>query len=204
MEKKLQVFISSTYVDMIAERQKTVEAILDAGHIPAGMELFKSGKSQMETIKRWIDESDVYCLLMGGRYGSVEDESGKSYTQLEYEYAESKRKPIIVILLSTKMLYQKAAENPNINIFEEGDKRFEYEMFKNTISKKIYKLANNIQDIATFIHSELNGIVKTQSMELSGWIKESKGIGKISGETETKLTYGGFSSEIACDSEESG
>lgn len=45
MYKKLQVFVSSTYTDLIEERQAAVEAILDAGHIPAGMELFKAGKS---------------------------------------------------------------------------------------------------------------------------------------------------------------
>ena len=67
MNKKLQVFVSSTYTDLIEERQAAVEAILDAGHIPAGMELFKGGKSQMETIRKWIDESDVYMLILGGR-----------------------------------------------------------------------------------------------------------------------------------------
>ena len=43
MNKKLQVFVSSTYTDLIEERQAAVQAILDAGHIPAGMELFKLG-----------------------------------------------------------------------------------------------------------------------------------------------------------------
>ena len=43
MKKKLQVFLSSTYTDLIDERQAAVEAILSIGHIPAGMELFKAG-----------------------------------------------------------------------------------------------------------------------------------------------------------------
>ena len=38
MTKKLQVFVSSTYTDLIEERQAAVQAILDASHIPAGME----------------------------------------------------------------------------------------------------------------------------------------------------------------------
>lgn len=38
MERKFQVFISSTYLDLQDERQAAVQAILDAGHIPAGME----------------------------------------------------------------------------------------------------------------------------------------------------------------------
>lgn len=40
MKKKYQIFISSTYQDLKEERQAAVEAILKAGHIPAGMELF--------------------------------------------------------------------------------------------------------------------------------------------------------------------
>lgn len=74
MNKKLQVFVSSTYTDFIEERQAAVQAILDFGHIPAGMELFKAGnKSQLETIYKWIDDSDVYMLILGGRYGSIEN-----------------------------------------------------------------------------------------------------------------------------------
>ncbi|QEL18880.1 hypothetical protein PX52LOC_05922 [Limnoglobus roseus] len=62
--KKLQVFISSTYVDMRKERQAAVEAILEAGHIPAGMELFAAGgEAQLKIIHRWIDDSDVFVLL---------------------------------------------------------------------------------------------------------------------------------------------
>src|SRR5262245_57179350 len=79
-KKKLQVFVASTYKDLRVERQAAVEAILTAGHIPAGMELFTAGdESQMEVIKRWIEESDVFLLILGGRYGSLEPQSGKSY-----------------------------------------------------------------------------------------------------------------------------
>lgn len=60
-KKKLQVFVSSTYTDLLEERQAAVQAILTAGHIPAGMELFAAGdEAQMDVIKRWID--DIGCL----------------------------------------------------------------------------------------------------------------------------------------------
>src|SRR2546422_1087724 len=98
--KKLQVFVSSTFSDLLQERQAAVEAILTAGHIPAGMELFTSGnESQMEVINQWIDESDVYLLILGGRYGSVELRTGKSYVHLEYEYALNKNKPLFACVV---------------------------------------------------------------------------------------------------------
>ncbi len=91
-KKKLQVFVSSTYLDLREERQAAVEAILKAGHIPAGMELFTAGSdSQLDTIQRWIDESDVYMLILGGRYGSLDPKTALSYTELEYDYAVNKK-----------------------------------------------------------------------------------------------------------------
>jgi hypothetical protein len=90
-KEKLQVFISSSFTDLKQERRAAVEAILTAGHIPAGMELFTAGdESQMNVINRWIDESDIYLLILGGRYGSVEPLTKKSYSHLEYEYAVEK------------------------------------------------------------------------------------------------------------------
>lgn len=98
-QKRYQVFISSTYTDLELERQAAVEAILKAGHFPAGMELFKAGdKSQLEAIKRWIDKSDVFLLILGGRYGSIEPNSGKSFVQLEYEYAIEIGKPFFTLV----------------------------------------------------------------------------------------------------------
>lgn len=49
----------------------------------------------MGNYKNWIEESDVYMLILGGRYGSIEPKSGKSYTQLEYEYALELGKPFL-------------------------------------------------------------------------------------------------------------
>lgn len=64
LNKKLQVFVSSTYLDLKNERQKAVEGILRSKHIPAGMELFiPSDKTQGEIIKEWIKDSDLLKLL---------------------------------------------------------------------------------------------------------------------------------------------
>jgi hypothetical protein len=40
VQKKYQVFVSSTFRDLVDERQDTIKSILDLGHIPAGMEGF--------------------------------------------------------------------------------------------------------------------------------------------------------------------
>lgn len=170
MNKKLQVFVSSTYTDLIEERQAAVEAILDAGHIPAGMELFKSGKSQMQTIKKWIDESDVYMLILGGRYGSIEEESGLSYTELEYRYALSKNIPVFSIILTDNFLFTKAATKGKDCIFEKKYTR-KYDSFKKLVMSQIVKQVNDIPSIASSIHANLNEFISDADYNLTGWMK---------------------------------
>ena len=170
MNKKLQVFVSSTYTDLIEERQAAVQAILDTGHIPAGMELFKAGKSQMKTIRKWIDESDVYMLILGGRYGSIEEESGLSYTELEYKYAISKNMPVFAIVLDNSYLHLKAASD-NSDIIFEKDNVEKYKNFKALVMSKIIKKVNNIDSIETIVHSTINDIQHDEDYTLIGWVK---------------------------------
>ncbi len=78
MDRKYQVFISSTFNDLKAERMEAILSILDSENIPVCMELFKSGNtSQWDTIKKWINESDIFMLILGGRYGTVENNNKK-------------------------------------------------------------------------------------------------------------------------------
>src|SRR5215469_1418567 len=102
-KRKLQIFLSSTYEDLIDERLAAMEAILAAGHIPAAMEQFSPGdETAWEKITAWIDESDAFILILGGRYGSIEPNSGKSYVECEYEYAVEKKKPFFALVVSEK------------------------------------------------------------------------------------------------------
>lgn len=99
--RKLQVFISSTYEDLIPERLVAIEAVLAAGHIPTAMEQFTPGdETAWENIRRWIDLSDAFILIVGGRYGSIEPKTFKSYVELEYDYALKQSKPFFALILS--------------------------------------------------------------------------------------------------------
>lgn len=169
MNKKLQVFVSSTYTDLIEERQAAVQAILDAGHIPAGMELFKAGnESQLKTIYKWIDESDVYMLILGGRYGSVEEKSGKSYTQLEYEYALSKNIPVFALVLSESFLTQKINSLKLSDVMEQKSSN-EYQAFKSFVMSKIIREVDDCKDIIIQVHATLNEFMR--EYDLTGWVR---------------------------------
>jgi Domain of unknown function (DUF4062) len=53
MNVKYQIFVSSTYEDLKAERAEVIKACLNMGHIPVGMEMFNDSKSMNETAA-WI------------------------------------------------------------------------------------------------------------------------------------------------------
>ena len=98
MEKRYQVFISSTFADLEDERKGVMEAIIELDCSPAGMEMFPaSNKEQFEYIKSVIDESDYYVIIVAGRYGSIADD-GISYTEKEFDYAKEKGIPILAFV----------------------------------------------------------------------------------------------------------
>ena len=113
--KKYQIFVSSTFRDLAEERQDAIRNILDLKHIPAGMELFPaSDVDQLEYIKRVIDECDYYLLIIGGRYGSV-DEVGISFTEREYDYAVETGKVVIAFVHNDPASIPSSNESPLTN-----------------------------------------------------------------------------------------
>ncbi|QFT88091.1 hypothetical protein FIU87_05520 [Bacillus sp. THAF10] len=167
MKKKLQVFISSTFTDLQEERQAAVEAVLNAGHIPAGMELFKSGDvSQKEVIKKWINDSDVYMLILGGRYGVIDEETGISYTHWEYEYAGEIGKPRFAIIIHEEALENKVKELGS-NVIEKVNYPL-YENFRKLVLEKISKFYTDNKDIKLVIYESLKEFERRE--DLTGWI----------------------------------
>jgi hypothetical protein len=57
MDKRYQVFVSSTYADLKDERRRVIQTLMEADCIPAGMELFPAAdEDQFEFITRVIDD----------------------------------------------------------------------------------------------------------------------------------------------------
>ena len=188
--KRLQVFVSSTYEDLKHDRQAAVEAILTAGHIPAGMELFTSGdESQMEVIKQWIDESDVYLLILGGRYGSVEPVSGKSYTHLEYDYAVSQGKPLFACVIHENALEQRTKDMGS-KVLEMAEPK-KLKEFRTGVQSKMVRFWSDAKDIKITIGETLSHISRKD--DLVGWVR-----------ADTQADVSALADEIARLSKENG
>ena len=168
MKRKLQVFVSSTYLDLQEERQAAVQAILRAGHVPAGMELFAAGdRSQWDTITKWIDESDVFMLILGGRYGSLEPESGKSYTHLEYEYAVEHKKPVFAAVMSDECLKARVKKK-GIEVAETANSAKLGE-FRKDVDSRTRRTFEDVKDVTVIAFESLSEFASRP--ELSGWVR---------------------------------
>ncbi|MCI1693694.1 DUF4062 domain-containing protein [Aneurinibacillus aneurinilyticus] len=162
MRKKLQVYISSTFYDLIEERQAAVEAVLKAGHIPAGLELFFKEPS-METLKRWIDESDVYILILGGDYGFMLRDGSKSYTHWEYDYAGEIGKPRFAFVVTDEALRRKPYDFVTMKNYQR------HQEFKQSVFENIPTFyAEDVRHIKLVIHDKLPEYAGRD--DLYGWV----------------------------------
>ena len=97
-DKRYQVFLSSTYEDLMSERARTLRELARFNYIAAGMEYFPAiDEEQYDYIKTVIDDSDFYVIVVAGKYGSLAPD-GLSYCEKEYNYALEKGVPVIPLL----------------------------------------------------------------------------------------------------------
>src|SRR6185437_8961757 len=93
-----QIFISSASADLKEERQAVSNTLAKAGYMPAGLELVPtSDQQQLNYIKRIIDRSDYYVVIVGDRDCSFSSDTLR-FTEQELEYAQSKDIPILAFL----------------------------------------------------------------------------------------------------------
>jgi len=116
MNKRYQIFVSSTYADLKEEREQIIYELTKTGFIAVGMEQFRAtDEEQMEYIRPLIDETDYYILIVKGRYGSLAPD-GLSYTHKEYLYAREKKIPVLAFLYKdiTELKYKEMDSQPEL------------------------------------------------------------------------------------------
>lgn len=167
MDKRYQVFVSSTYADLKEERQRIIQALMEMDCIPAGMELFPAAdEEQFAFIRRVIDDCDYYLLLIGGRYGSLTS-SGISYTEQEYEYAVSRDLKVVALL----------HENPDEIALGKSEKdpllRQQLQRFREKVSGgRLVRFWKNSSELPGIVALSLSKTIKTYPAR--GWIRADR------------------------------
>lgn len=95
LDKRYQVFISTSGAEMQPERIILSQTLVGMGFFSWGLEQ----RTPLNTAfaRRQIDDCDYVVILLGSQYGE-QSVSGVGYMHLEYIYAVTKQKPIIVFM----------------------------------------------------------------------------------------------------------
>jgi len=166
MEKRYQVFVSSTYEDLKEERLEVMKALLELECIPCGMEYFPAANEDQWTfIKKLIDNCDYYVVIIGGCYGS-EDDQGISYTRKEYEYAISQGIPTIGFIIEdgcVQALGEKETESDKIEKLKE---------FIGLVKTKLCKSWSTTHELGAVVSRSLTQLIKTTPRV--GWVRSDQ------------------------------
>lgn len=166
MEKRFQVFVSSTFRDLELERQEVMHALLELDCMPSGMELFPAAnETQWNLIKKVIDDCDYYVLILGGRYGSIGPE-GISYTEMEYRYALETGKPTIAFL------HRNPGKISSDNSESTDEGREKLRVFREAVEKKLCKQWETPQELGSVVSRSLIQLIK--STPAVGWVRANE------------------------------
>jgi hypothetical protein len=97
---KIQVFISSTYLDLKPHREK-ISVLLNSMRFEVhGMEDFGSRTaSPLETCLNEVRSCKIFIGILGMKYGSIDKSSDKSFIEIEYEVAKENSLEILFYLI---------------------------------------------------------------------------------------------------------
>jgi hypothetical protein len=162
-EVRHQVFVSSTYLDLVDERRAIIQALLELDCIPAGMEMFPAANDdQWSLIKEVIDLSDYYVVVVGGRYGSVTPE-GISYTEKEYDYALSRGIPVL------GFVHGDPTSIPSGAIEIKAAARKKLDAFRAKVKQRMIKEFRTPDDLASVVSRSLIRAIKKDPRP--GWVR---------------------------------
>ena len=164
MNKRYQVFVSSTYGDLKEERNKVIQALLNVDCIPCGMEYFPAAdEDAWQCIERLIPECDYYVVILAGMYGSTGPNGDKSYTHLEYELAVKHGVPVL------GLLHKNPAKLPSENCESTPLRRKKLKQFRTQVEQKLCRYWENADQLSGELLSSLRH--QQNRFPRTGWVR---------------------------------
>lgn len=182
MDKRYTVFVSSTFRDMVEERNAVIQAIMRQGHIPLGMEAFGAANAgSWRVITKTIDAADYYVLIIAKRYGSINTELDLGYTEMEYRYAVERGVPVLAFLLDD------SAPWPGNRSEEEADAIQRLKAFRQSVSSNLQvDFWQSQADLPAKVMTALGNAFSDDPR--SGWVRPSPVAGPGVAEAMALLT----------------
>ena len=180
MRKKLYTaFLSSNYSELKEERTIAIGKLLDADFFPVTMEHFVVASTDgFKDICELIDDSDVFILLLGTRYGSRDKRDNKSWTEKEFEYARKNDKKMLIIKLeSLKKLTDVYSDDMTdeevctLCPIQSADDTRAQLRFARSISNEMATSADSLEKLSNVIGKFLN-TARNHDDNVAGWIRD--------------------------------
>ena len=119
---KKAVFISSTFEDLKTHRRKIWDLLEKFDVDVRGMERFGARKeAPLITCLSEVEQCDIFVGILALRLGSIDEDSGKSFTQREYERAYELNREILIYMIDEK---DSLVSLQNIDLAEKLKRKF--------------------------------------------------------------------------------
>ena len=156
MHKTVPVFVSSTFVDLQPYRNAVCDALHRLEAVVRGMEYFGAlPETPRDECLRIVRSCSFYIGIFAMRYGSIDGESGKSLTQLEYEEAQRLRLPCLIYLLDEE-------RQPVLpKYIEFGEPAEKLRQFKRTLKlSHVVSFFTSPEDLAVRVSQDLPALIE--------------------------------------------
>lgn len=156
MRSTTPVFVSSTFADLQPYRVAVRDALHRLEAVVRGMEYFGAlPETPRDECLRIVRSCHIYVGIVAMRYGSIDTESGKSFTHLEYEEALRLRLPTLIYLIDEE---RQPVLPKHIDFGEAGDKLRE---FKGKLKKNhVVSFFTSPEDLAVRVSQDLPALVE--------------------------------------------
>jgi hypothetical protein len=151
--KPLTIFVSSTFQDLVKHRTAIKDQIARRDLLFRGMEHFGAKPSNLPPASVIVEEvrkADVYLGVFGVRYGYIDQATGLSMTELEFNEAESGGKQMFLYVINDDAPVKVSDIEPN----PEG--KIKLDALKSRILKNYvpYKFSS-VEDLSRQVYEDL-------------------------------------------------
>lgn len=172
---KLSAFVGSPKQDLENIREAIIQAVLEAGHIPEGMELWASdAQPTLKTIADKLRLCDVHVVVLGPNYGQILENEEISFTEWEYRQSRDAKRPVISFLLGEEAIKDAWQNNPP----KDGERQAYLKLWNELRSKSVCKFysSTKMPKIDRDVMNALNQVIDSGQLDpLVGWVRvESK------------------------------
>jgi hypothetical protein len=154
-----KIFISSTVNDMPNERKAAYNAVSKVGAFPVMCEFTMTAQNtdSVTACLNMVRESDIYVLILGGKYGWQPNEK-ESITELEYKTAIERKLPVFIFntTYAKDDLQKQFEKRINKTFWKVVNDAFELESeIEKSLKEEIAKKQNAYFNKKEFVYSNL-------------------------------------------------